>query len=301
MTERRIYFGPYQLGLMNALHDGVNHPDMLKHRNPINVEAIIFSSMIQCGIERFEMPHFDDPLFDNLNSKFLTSRIDYLSTKDEGNSLETVVNTFQKYLPEEYKHDMKYMPVRQIQYLIADLVFSLEHKTSILSLPSIPKISQIENLLPPELLFPIKNLLSSFEQLNPSLPYPKLSIPSSQIARFEQIINSDLFSSYSSKHSELEKLSIAKENALNNIVESGKIIFQKNLDYLQLKNIILSVLPLTAKGIDIFFGKLPGSLAYYLANTLSNLLKDEHRIIIYQFNPIWNDLYAISKMNKQKK
>lgn len=294
MSERIVYLSAYHLGALAGFGARINGPEMLKHREPINVDAIVYSTMIQCGVEKFEIPIHVRPRHrvkpNSTRPNFLKARIQYFYDKKVIKSQIAVSDAFSRFLPQNYHNNPEFSNIVNLENFIQDLVYAAERKTSCMTLFPVPKIDKLENHLPPEILFPVKNLLNSFETLNPSLPYPKLSVKSSDINKFEQLINSDLFSRYVFQHGKLEQSSIPTKNALMQVVDSGKGMLQSNLDFLQVREMTISVLPITAQLIDVVFGKLPGTLADYLANLLMGLLQSEKRIVVYQLNSIFEDL-----------
>jgi len=274
----------------------VNSPSRIEYRDPINVNSIIYGSMIQCGIDRFDISEAFDPdkeVREEQTSSFIKTRISYIPAgrKHSFEVRDLVSAVFENSLTGiNLMDEPQYSDIMGLGEFIIDLMFAMEHKTSLMTLLPFPNMENIREMIPAELFFPIKNLMSSFEPSFPNLPFPKLSIQSRNLRRFEQILRSDLFSIYSSQHSNLEINSVNKKLAFKGIVNSGKNVLQRNLDALQLKNLTISVLPVTTKLIDIVFGKLPGILADYSASLLSDYIKNDRRIVVYQMNSVFDNL-----------
>ena len=210
---------------------------------------------------------------------------------------QTVSNAFQTFSPEEYKRDENRREVSNLENFLVNLLICLERKTALMTLSGLPDPGQFEGILPPELLFPIRNLLSALEPSELSSPLPRSSLLAVDVRRFEEIISSDLFSTYSARHSALESSLVPKDTALKGIAETGEKVFRRHIDLLQLRELTLAILPVTAKVIDTVFGKLPGALADYFTGLATNALKEDRRIIVYQLDSVFRDL-VISRVSR---
>lgn len=293
MSKRTIYFSPHQMGFLYGLKTAINRPlDLSYIPSPVNVDAIVYGTMIQCGVEKFETQEYIESL---VESKFLRARFSYFPENKYVKSRQIVSDIFSRFPPHRPQSETDIAKLTNVEILkefIIDLITSIEYQSSCITLLPIPEIKELEGQLPPELFYPIKTLINSFEPLAPSLPCPRLSVRSMDVNRFQQLISSDLFSNYSSQHGILEKSSISKDYALTNVVESGSNIVKKNIDFLQLRELIISILPVTSSLIDTVFGKLPGALADHFANLLTSFIKNEKRIIVYQLDSIMSDLLS---------
>jgi hypothetical protein len=85
---------------------------------------------------------------------------------------------------------------------------------------------------------------------------------------------------------------------LKSIETAGKDLYSKNLKWIVLKDSFLQAIPMSAKVIDLFFGKFAGTLADYSSNLLSDFLKLNKAIPIYNCNGI---LTEVSRSRLQKK
>lgn len=288
MNERTVSVGAYQLGMLDVLKDIANLPLILEHLPPVDVEGIVYGCMIQCGAERFEVARIENRSLPN--SKYLRSRLSYIPEEKTFKARNIISRAFQSFLPREYRRDAKCYEVWDIENFLADLLLCAERKTALMTLSALPDPDQFEGILPSELLVPVRNLLSTLEPSNIGSPLPRSSISAVGIRRFEEIISSDLFSAYSKQHSELESSLVPKSAALKSIAETGDKLFRRHINLLQLKKLTLIILPVTAKIVDTIFGKLPGVLAGYFTSLLTDALKDERRIVVYQLDSVFRDL-----------
>lgn len=301
MSERRVYIGPNQLAAISSMMAMANMSPMIKYVskqeepvNLVNAESLIYSTLIQCGVDRFEIPKGYGIRYgwkERLSkSKYLDARITHFSPNELAETYNYVHKIFDAFLPKGFRGNKEFLEARELELFLVDLLIAAKRKVSCVTFFESPDMSKAERQVPSGLLFPIRNLINSFESVTPSLPCPKSIVTLQDVNRFDNLINSDLFSNYISQHERLENLSNLKKNAINDIVESGKNVLQSNLDLLQLKDTTISVLSLTTTLIEVLFGKLPGVLADYSVTLMTKLFNDERRIVMYQLSSVFEEM-----------
>ncbi|MGB2728956.1 MAG: hypothetical protein WBD09_10875 [Halobacteriota archaeon] len=288
MKMRKVLISPYQLGALDALNTVVNLPPILEQVPQMDVEGLFYLYMIQAGAEKFVITPIESR--SAKYSEFLSKRISFLSEEPYRKVYDIVATVFQSYLPEGYEIDPKFSNIGSVKAFLADLLLSLEKRLDMVCILPIPDPAKVEGILPPELFHPIQNLINTFDSESAKLPLPKSSVLSTNVKIFQEIITSDLFSRYSLMHQELANARSSKNKVIFNIVESGGKLLIKYEKLLYLKPLTISLLPVTAKLIDVVFGKLPGTLAEYSSKLLNNWLKDERRIVLYHFHPKFEEI-----------
>lgn len=283
MNRRKVIVSPYNLGALSALNAVVNCPPILKHVSKMDAENLFYACMIQSGVEEFEIPSFEGLLVNK--SRFLSERISLIPEKIYRKCIKTVEMIFEGYLPEGYKRDMRYSSIWGLESFLTDLLLSLERKRSMVLILGVPDLTETEGLIPPEIFYPVQNLLNAFDSETTTLPLPRSSISAKNVSEFRDIITSDLFSQYVLAHQKLDNNKLARRKVISDITKVGHSLFQEYKRLLYLKDIAILSLPVTAKAIDLVFGKLAGILAGYAADQLNNWLKNEKRIILYDFHP----------------
>lgn len=288
MNKRKVIIGPFQLGALAALDAVVNLPSILKHVPKMDAENLFYACMIQSGVEEFEVPSLKG--LSVKESSFLSERISLIPEETYLKCSESTKRIFKDYLPEGYKIDDRYSAIWSLEFFLTDLFLAFERKISIVRILPIPDLTKAEGLIPPELFYPVQNLLNAFDSETTTLPLPKSSISAKNVKEFQDIITSDLFSQYALAHQELDNNKLTKRKVISDITKAGHGLFQKYKRLLYLKNLAISSLPVTAKTIDLIFGKLAGILAEYAAGQLNNWLKNEKRIVLYHFYPTFQEI-----------
>lgn len=103
---------------------------------------------------------------------------------------------------------------------------------------------------------------------------PQKEILSSDIKKFNEVLNSDLFGNYSLAHEELEFSYSDDLKIIANIENKAFLLRNYFENYIDIKKLSMSIIPITVKIIDDVCGKIPGALANTLGNALSQSLSD---------------------------
>src|SRR5207302_9865149 len=111
------------------------------------------------------------------------------------------------------------------------------------------------------------------------------------IGRFENLIKSDLFSSYSHAHQLLEQSQASLQSQLQRVESTARQLTYGFSDYLTLKNIIVSGLSITGTAMELFLGKLPAAAVTAFKSLFESYYRDDHRVIIYDFEGIWHNVF----------
>jgi hypothetical protein len=122
------------------------------------------------------------------------------------------------------------------------------------------------------------------DQVNVAIP--AVVVSPENIARFNEVVSSNLFRSYESDHEGLGENKTAITTAIKSIDRSSRLLSLKNPHLIKQKRLIITVLPITTKVIDIIFGRLPGVLAEFSTNLLLKWFHQERRIVVYRFDDV---------------
>ncbi|EMY69349.1 hypothetical protein [Leptospira vanthielii] len=298
MNNRIVSINQFQLGAISALNFVANISIHKEKREPINVNSIIYSTLLQCGASHINI--HDTPK-NRIVTDFPSTKISLINETSSKTKESIISNLFLHYLPKDYSSNEKYKKIKNLEFYLENILFAAQTNTSVINMFNFPNINQCKELLPAELYYTISNLLSLIETSPQKLPFPKQEIDSTHIKNFETIIESNLFTSYCESHIELESKSIEYNTAIDNLKLKSKNLYYNNIDSLRLKRMAVSVLPITEKIIGTIFGKIPGAVSKFITKILIEYLKSEKRIVIYQLDGLFETIvkdsiaYNISK------
>ncbi|PKA06400.1 hypothetical protein [Leptospira harrisiae] len=287
MNNRIVSIHPYQLGAISALNDFANISIREEKRKTINVNSIIYSTLLQCGASHINI-HYSS--LDNFKPNFSPNKISLIHDSSFKFKNSIISEIFLHYLPESYRNNEKYKEVSRIESYLENILFAAQTNTSVINMFKFPNINNLKEILPSELFFIISNLLSLIQTSPQKLPLPKHEIELEHIKSFEAIIESNLFISYCESHNELESNSINHNTAIEKLKLKSQELYHKNIDNIILKHLAISVLPITEKIIGTIFGKIPGAVSKIVTKILIEYLKNEKKIVIYQLDGLFDTI-----------
>lgn len=155
---------------------------------------------------------------------------------------------------------------------------------SVVNLSGTPNIAPVENILAPELLIPISNLLSVITQVNLSTPVPQKIVDAESLRRFEIVLSTNMFKEYVHAQSSIDDAAFPVSSSVSLIRKAGRQLLLRNKGLLSWRNSVAGALELTPKLIDTVFGKLPGTIAEISAKLGLSILEARRRVVIYDFS-----------------
>jgi len=284
--KRKVLISPYQLGGLHGVQKANDDFYQIIGSKPPDIQGLFYSAMLQGGIEKFVFPDIDESVIMLDKSSFLKKRSSFMDDDVYDEAKDMVDYLFLHFIPHLEEHEDIQKQLRILRNFLVELFYSMKKQTSMACVLGIPDLEKLQPILPFDLYFLLRNLFQKFDTTSPALPVLRTSINMSDVDCFIDIIHSDIFAKYISAHSELECSNIPEQSALRNITEVGKSLNGSYKIHTQLKMLTIKILPVTAKIIDAVFGKLPGVIADYSVNSVSNLISTKKRIVVYDFFPI---------------
>jgi hypothetical protein len=316
--RRRIFLGPHHLSAIETLDEVLNLPVLTKECKlpKMDFVGIFFSTMIQCGVEEFVLisPNVLSKRY-CLNSDFLSNRITFDSdlTNKYYRIYDKILPLFKEYCENENLEKENKSQLNTTQMFLTDLLFGM--KTNLSSTTTFvspyPDLTKLKSMLAPELYYPIRNLIMSIEEDDLKLPLPSKSILHDNIQKYEEIIDSNIFSNYAISHQNLQNNSISKSKTITQICKDAKILRTQFACYIDLKRLAINSLNVIPSGVELFGGKIYGTVAEGLFKlfepTFKDYISNNRRLVTYQFAPIAHDVVSerifehIKKENENNK
>lgn len=274
--------GPFQLGALSGASDVLKMAEELSDQPGFDLESVFYASAFQAGVDRFLFPESTSiPL---PSSEFVRKRIELFGKTPSIVHSQMVADSLSRVLPENWQKDEKFSNVWSLNCFLADLLDTMALKSSYLAVWGIPDPAELEGQLPPELFVPVEQFLKSFQVLQTAFPAVQRSVTREEFGRLCQILQSDIFKTYSENQSHFDTATIPVDQALSEVSLTGRKLVADNPRLLSLTKSGLSVLSLSAKLIDAVFGKIPGAAAEGFAKLGQQLLDQDRRIVIYDFS-----------------
>lgn len=267
----------------------VNHPALALDRKPINIEALIYSSLLQAGATHFDI--LEAEAYFPVQASHLRSRVTYVPPEKYGEverlAWQTVLDSVE--LEDMYIYQDRLIP---IVALFSTLAKAIERGTSAVFASSLPHLDDIKDLLPLELYYLIRGLYRSFEADRAISPVPRFSISPENVETLRELMESEPFCSYSSSHEELESTKVPFDRGVSAISRACASLVRRSIGKLDTSTTIVTALPLGAKLIRAVFGQFPGVFSEYLCDIISSKVGDQRRIVLYDVSGIIDSAYA---------
>jgi hypothetical protein len=291
MVVKKGLFSAYEMGGLAGISEVVAQAAAVTENVDTNLEGIFYATAFQSGVEQFLVYPLD---IDKLRvSDFVKKRMSFVSPTKYLKHIQIVQKAFNDYLPTDYRSNKIYAPTWRLEYFLQDILAAMDLKSSLLTVLQFPNIVESQAIIPPSLFIPIRNLFNSVKYETVVVPVPRLSVSVDDIKRFQEILNSDLFSKYSHAQEELEHSRTVTAKAVSNVARIGRQIFANNQTVLTLRSTVLGILQTTPLLIETAFGKLPGALSEVACKTVLALIGEKRNLVVYTFNQLLMDAINI--------
>ena len=261
--------------------------DTLGLDSDIYHDRLIYGAMIQAGVQRLRI--VGGLPSDIRDSNYLQGKCIEVPFSEYYSLLKSTTDTLKNNTIGKVNKS-----IRSNQFLLSwfltELIYSLKTRSAMVLVLPMPDISGFRGALDPGLYRAINTLMGSMDTANLNLPVPRLEILQNDVKLFHELLDSDLFSTYANTHRGLEVTKEKKQPTVRRIISAAESLHSKFGRALNIKQLALSLIPVTASLIDTVCGKIPGTLADAIGNSLSDALKDGKRIIIYNYGQVHGDL-----------
>lgn len=262
-------------------------------------DDIIYSAMIQAGVQQFricgQMPQ------KLRTSKYLANRIVEAPFDD----IHELSSRFKKALFEDY--DEKKLPENAFSliWFLAELVYSLQTKSSAVRILPQPRLTDYSNVLSPRAMSAISSLMAKINKVELDLPITSAEVPLRDVKIFSEIISSDLYNDYVDSQSLLDSTEENSEKVGRLISDKGKRLYNQFGSAIDIRKSSVSLIQVSVSVIDAIFGGLPGKLASTFGNALTEALNNKRRITIYNYGDVHRrlliDYYTKKSLEQTKK
>jgi hypothetical protein len=248
------------------------------------VSLSILGSLFQCGIDGLVISESPEKL--NFRSDYLLQRTELIEEEVYNKRLFATQDALRKVV--KIDNYLQHISFYEASCFLTDLNFACEKKHCVISLMGPPDLETLGQVFEPSFVSTMTGFYQSFDLKAGHLPFPKAEILRSRVDDFHQMVTSDLFSAYQTSHAELKTDS--SEPSLGRIVGAANKIKEKFGRQIDVKQLLLSLLPLGAKLVDTIFGRLPGTLAESLAKSVGT--DSGTNLVYYDCSSLWKDMLA---------
>lgn len=297
---RKGLLSPYNEGALSELRFLVEKVKSITGEDGCDIDGIFYATAFQAGIDHFVLHPRPELEPQRPTSKFMQKRTSMESTDSWGKNWSEIRKAFSIYLPDNWWRDDKYSEVWSWIAFISELLGAIQSRACVLSVAGVPDTTGLEDLAPPELLAPLKNLAAAFEPISVPSIVPIHAVSREHIDRYQQIIAGDLFANYVGSETRLDDNSSQVPAVLDDVLTRGRALVKENSRLLSLQSSIAGLLSITPKVVDALFGKLPGVIADIATKLGGQYIESRMRIVVYDFQDVMfhGALSNVAKMIK---
>lgn len=298
MKKRIAIFSPSQHSFLMGFEWYLNNEKIATKEELEQRRQLLYSTMIQAGVDQLDVGI--NPFEENVEGP--------LSTRIKNMPFDKVWTEYHNILDEVFATDLKNeeddnasLDFRIMKMFIADLLYALNKKRSLVIIPGIPNITQYDGKFSVSNIIPLQNLIDTITTIENDLPVTRHNLTHNSIIKYEEILTSSLFEKYRTNSSMLEASTNNQNTVLENIRDSASHLVSHNSRLLKLRKARISILNIGTKIIDVVFGSLPGKLADVATSLATNAIQDDFRLTIYDMSNKIHDIYKFDKSSKSKK
>lgn len=294
--SRKLILTPYEHGFLAALHHIINESSLGKNDIPIDTHHLLLSALTMAGVDNIQSSSIPS----TTKTKLIT-KIDSKTFSEEWSKCNSKIGVItEKYITNKSSKETK-EAIGNVSHRISQLFYAMQTNSGILTFSPLNQIENKEHL-PIELIYPVDILYSSVQTQNANLPIVKFDLEKKEFKRLIDVLESKEFNNYKEAQTEIELNRNLTIKTVKLIEKAGKELYTKNSRILNLRENLIKAIPLSSKVIDLFFGKLPGMLTEHSGKILTEYLKINKTIPIYNCDSMLTELlnYRLKKVNESK-
>jgi hypothetical protein len=278
--------GPFDKGFIDGFAEAANVAPFTDVLGPVDVQALALETLVQSGLDRLELIGVPDGKMPTITTAFMKQRLRTGDGTVLGLSTMVLQAAFAQHLPKEYSNDPFYRPVVRLLYFLATLFAAAHHKRNIILFSKRPSLEVLEQLLPTELLLPVKTLFGSMTAVDAPAAAQAYSVERRSVAMGQELLNSRAFNAYVSAHAPLADTAVEPSRCVAGLSRATSILTRRNRRLLRGSSVPLSLLPLTAKVADLVSGGLLGRVGDSAVDILRSSLAQKRRVVIYDHSAL---------------
>lgn len=273
--SRKLILTPYENGFLAGLYLVINKCEFGKDNIPVDTTHILLSALTMAGVDNIQSSSIpfltETKLIRKINSKTFSKKWSKCNNNVSGIT--------ERYITRK-SSDATKEAIRNVSHRISQLLYAMQTNSGILTFSPLNKMDN-KDLLPLELIYPIDILYSSVQTQNANLPIVKLDLEKKELKRLVEVLKSKEFEIYKEAQMEIELNKNLTVKTVKRIEKAGKDLYVKNNKILNLRENLIKAIPLSSRVVDLFFGKIPGLLTEHSGKILTDYLKLNKTIPIY--------------------
>lgn len=311
MTRRRGLLTLSDMAVINGVDEVLNLPLIVELLPELRTMDLFYTSMLQTGIDCIEIP--SDVEFVSV-SPLLKKHLAFGFEHEWLQAFIVVHEFFKCHMPSFFQQnpdgegEYEDYDVFDLYSFLVRLLCALTSGRNLINLGTFPDVGKLAGKLPPEVLVPVTNLLTTFDKVVPSSPFPRVTVDKDNVALFQDILVSQRFTQYKTAHSTFEDQGVLVETSSQHVSQAARSIYGHSRKLVKMRKLLVAVLPFSSRIVDMVFGSLPGKLAEQFTRVAQDWLNRNQRLVIYQMDGVSEqlltgriDAFVRARLKRRKK
>jgi len=250
---------------------------------PLNYEAMLFTSLFQSGATHFYRLSDRDDLEDyEISSSYVNTKIETIDREYFESCKSRLFEAFSSCLPPEFCSEELiwknyYEPVTTLIHFIATMMTAKEYGCTFLAMRMSKSALKFQEVLPEDLLQPINNFMNIIVQKETNTPVVAGGLDANGADIFIEILKSDMYGKYSSSFEEVEDGKSDIRKAVKRVSRPGSRLTRKHSNILLEERTRMSIISATSQLISTLAGSLPAKLFEIIGGQMTS----EKRLVYY--------------------
>jgi len=284
---KRAFIGPFQSGFLDELVE-TSSPD---ERVQISLRSVLYIALLQSGATEIQVISTSSPKVADI----VRRRLKHAAHGKQWFEISKYITHVFKNAVPTFENPANQQLVRHLEHFITDLIFSARAGSNLVWLSRVPSLSAYENTLPPQLLFPIQNLMGQLRPIVAATATLASELRRADVLLIDEILRSELFTKYARDHTHLSDSTLSLEERLMKLDNSTSALVAASGGLLRHSRTAALVIEASARAMDIF-GKVPSAFAGFIGAVMKEWLDARAKVVVYDLHETVDSVF-LSKLD----
>jgi hypothetical protein len=173
-----------------------------------------------------------------------------------------------------------------LRCFLGDLLTSFRLRRPLLSTMPLPDPAPLEVRLPLEILSPVQMLFQSLQSHTSVVAIPTQQLSKERLEVVDEIMASKSYATVEEIHAEILEKSSVMTSCMAHLEKANRELYWRWKDFLRLKSSVIRIIRDLPDVVEAIAGKARAGVAKPIIDVLSEMLRKEHGLIIYDASPL---------------
>ncbi|MFT5207309.1 MAG: hypothetical protein ACI9CF_001061 [Candidatus Omnitrophota bacterium] len=294
IKSREIICSPFACSSFQGLERACNVKPFLDTLPKVNVQQLVFITLVQDGASSIEMQNAYRDEIDL--GDYISGRIHF----HEGPEWIECFMIVKSYFNIIRKDNPKLEENSQIEVFLIDILYAMQRGKSVVVSLGLDNVKRLIKDLTLEHRMPLENLLNVFQRETLGVIVPSSDVGTEQISIYQRIVEDRIFKNYVLTSKDLDTNDVNLADVVSNIIHLRRKIRDKYKFLQSAKKQVINVLPVAKKLLDIWSGSAATPLIEKIEEYIVNASNRNQRIVVYDGNGITDRIFSNRMLDKMR-